>query len=127
MFLYIMIGVIAVGAAGSLYAAALLLGFGEGNEQIEDRLASLTKNGGRGVAGSGKASSGEINSLLRDEANGAIDQYLKKLQLGTFIDQAGLNWSVSKFVTLSLVFGAVAGVACFFLPGAFKLAARPQH
>ena len=126
MFLYILIGVIAVGAAGSLYAAALLLGFGNDNEQIEDRLASLTKNGGRGVAGGGKLATGEINSLLREEANGAIDQYLKKLQLGTFIGQAGLTWSVSKFVTLSLVIGLVVGVAgVSLLPGAFKLGALP--
>ena len=126
MFLYILIGVIAVGAAGSLYAAALLLGFGNDNEQIEDRLASLTKNGGRGVAGGGKIATGEINSLLRDEATGVIDQYLKKLQLGTFIEQAGLTWSVSKFVTLSLVIGLVVGVAgVSLLPGAFKLGALP--
>jgi len=125
MFLYIMIGAIAVGAAGSLYAAGLLLGFGDGNEQIEDRLASLTKNGGRGVAGGGKAATSEINSLLRDEATGAVDEYLKKLQLGAFIDQAGMNWSVSKFVTLSLLSGGLAAAACLFLPGSFKLAALP--
>ena len=68
MFLYIMIGAIAVGCAGFLYAAAILLGFGDNNEQIEDRLASLTKNGGRGVAGGSKVASSEINSLLREEA-----------------------------------------------------------
>jgi len=119
-----MIGMIAVGCAGSLYAAALLFGFGESNEQIEDRLASLTKNGGRGVAG--KAVSAEINSLLREEATGAIDEYLKKLQLGKFISQAGLSWSVSKFVTLSIVFGTVVAVAGLaLLPGSFKLGALP--
>jgi tight adherence protein B len=126
MFLYLMIAAIAVGAAGSLYAAAMLLGFGEGNDQIEDRLASLTKNGGRGVAGSGKNAAAEINSLLREEANGAIDQYLKKLQLGTFIEQAGLTWSVSKFVIISVVVGFLAGAACVaFLPGAYKVGALP--
>lgn len=126
MFLYLMIGAIAVGAAGSLYAAALLLGFGEGNEQIEDRLASLTKNGGRGALGGGKNATSEINSLLREEANGAIDQYLKKLQLGTIIEQAGLNWTVSKFVIISLVTGFVAGAACVaFLPGSYKVGALP--
>jgi len=119
-----MIAVIAIGAAGSLYAAALLFGFGDDNGQIEDRLASLTKNGGRGVAGA--AVSSEINSLLREEANGAIDQYLKKLQLGKFISQAGLNWSVSKFVTLSIVFATVVAVACVaLLPGSLKLGALP--
>ena len=125
MFLYIMIGAIAVRCAGCLYAAAILLGFGDDNEQIEDRLASLTKNGGRGAAGS-KATSSEINSLLREEATGAVDEYLKKLQLGKFISQAGLNWSVSKFVTLSLVSGTLAAALCVFvLPGTFKLAALP--
>jgi tight adherence protein B len=118
-----MIGAIAVGCAGCLYAGAMLLGFGNDNEQIEDRLASLTKNGGRGVAG-GKATSSEINSLLREEATGAVDEYLKKLQLGKFISQAGLNWSVSKFVTLSVAFGAAAALICaFLLPGSFKLGA----
>lgn len=126
MFLYLMIGAIAVCAAGSLYAAALLLGFGDGNEQIEDRLESLTKNKGRGVAGGGKNATSEINSLLREEANGAIDQYLKKLQLGTFIDQAGLTWSVSKFVVMSAVTGTIAGALCLvFLPGTFKFGALP--
>ena len=126
MFLYIMIGAIAVGCAGFLYAAAILLGFGDDNEQIEDRLASLTKNGGRGVAGGSKVASSEINSLLREEATGAVDEYLKKLQLGKFISQAGLNWSVSKFVTMSVVSGALAAAACVFvLPGTFKLGALP--
>ena len=124
MFLYIMIGAIAVGCAGSLYAAATLLGFGNDNDQIEDRLASLTKNGGRGVAG-GKTTSAELNSLLREEATGAVDEYLKKLQLGKFISQAGLNWSVSKFVTMSCASGGVAAAACLFLPGTLKLGALP--
>ncbi len=126
MFLYLMIGAIAVGAAGSLYAAALLLGFGDDNEQIEDRLASLTKNGGRGVSGGGKVATGEINSLLREEATGKIDEYLKKLQLGRLIEQAGMNWSVSKFATISLGLGSVIAIAGIsLLPGTLKVGAIP--
>ena len=128
MYIYLMIAAIAVGAAGSLYAAAMLLGLGgSANEQIEDRLASLTKNGGRGVAGGGKLATAEINSLLRDEATGAIDEYLKKLQLSALIEQAGLKWTVSKFVTLTLVFAGVAALASIYvLPGAYKVGALPM-
>ena len=46
--MYILIGAIAIGIGGMIFAATLL--FQPNNEQIEDRLASLTKNGGRGVA-----------------------------------------------------------------------------
>ena len=47
MMFYIILGSIAIGIGGMLFAVMLM--FQGGNEQVEDRLATLTKNGGRGA------------------------------------------------------------------------------
>ncbi len=111
MMLYILIGAIAIGIGGMIFAVTLL--FQGGNDQIEDRLAELTKNGGRGVAKQEDAPSNLLKSPLDDVPN-AIEEFANKfLNLRKFIDQSGVNLTVSKFVVMTGVLGLVAGIACF--------------
>ena len=109
--MYILIGAIAIGIGGMVFAVSLL--FQGGNDQLEDRLASLTQNGGRGIAKKESAS----NSLLKtplDDVPGAIETLVNRfLNLTKFLEQTGTQVSVSKFVAISAGLAGGAGVACF--------------
>ena len=95
----IIIGAIAAGFGGLLFAGAMMLGLlGGENEQVEDRLASLTSNQGRGKA---KVTSDQMQSLLREEASGFLDEKLKSLELGPYIEQSGMNTSVSAILMMT--------------------------
>jgi len=104
--MYILIGAIAVGIGGMIFAATML--FQPDNEQIEDRLASLTKNGGRGVAKDEAAKQSVLLSPL-DDAPDKIEEFIKRfLDLRTFLEQTGLELTVPKFLAIT---GATAGAA----------------
>lgn len=107
MMMYILIGAIAIGIGGMIFAATLL--FQPNNEQIEDRLASLTKNGGRGVT---KDEDGSKPSLLLsplDDAPNKIEEFInKRFNLRKFLEQTGKEITVAKFLAIT---GGVAGVA----------------
>lgn len=110
MMIYIIIGALAFGIGGMLFAVMLL--FQNGNEQIEDRLATLTQNGGRGAK-----VEADKPSLLKgplDDAPNQLEEFVKKfLDLRKLLEQSGTGLTVSKFVTYTLISGGVAGVLCF--------------
>ena len=83
MMFYIIIGAIAVGIGGMIFAATLL--FQGGNEQIEDRLAELTKNGGRGVVKQEEAPPTCLKSPLDDVPN-AIEDFVSRFLNLTQVD-----------------------------------------
>ncbi len=121
MSLYIIIGLVALGVAGAALAVGQLF-IGE-DDKVGDRLASLTKNGGRGSSeGSGEAAAS--SSFLRTPLDDAPDKMeeifgtlIKKFNLKKFISQSGLDLTVSKFLTITLSLGAVAGIlGALFLP-----------
>ena len=116
----ILIGAIAGGVGGLMFAGAMMLGLLGGNEQVEDRLASLTSNQGRGKA---KVSGDQISSLLREEASGFLDEKLKALELGPYIEQSGMNTSVSVIMmaTGGLFALGFIGTALFAPISAFSL------
>lgn len=100
----LIIGAITVGLTGLLFVGAMLLGLvGGENDQVEDRLASLTSNRGRGNT---TVSTEQISSLLREEAGGFLDEKLKKLELGPYVAQSGVN------VTVSALLMMTAGLFC---------------
>lgn len=111
----IFIGCIFIGIAGVMYVGAIMLGLTGGeNDQVEDRLASLTSNRGRGQSA---VSTEQISSLLRSEATGAIDQYLKRLRLGPFIDQSGVKITASALIIATVaIFGAVTFLGVLLSP-----------
>ena len=111
MMFYIIIGAIAVGIGGMIFAATLL--FQGNNDQIEDRLAELTKNGGRGVVKQEEAASNLLKSPLNDVPNAIEDLVAKFLNLSKLIDQSGLELSVSKFVFITLGLTGAFGAVCF--------------
>ena len=119
MGLYIIIGLITLGVAGAIFAVALI--FMGDNEKLDDRLASLTQNGGRGTVG---AAVGEQSSILRsplEEAPNMVETVFKvlitKFNLRKFIYQSGLKLTVTNL--LLMIFGAGIGTAvlsALFLP-----------
>lgn len=102
---------IAIGIGGMIFAAAMV--FGGKNEQVEDRLTSLTKNGGRGVS----KLDAESASILRrplDEQISSLDEFVSRfMNLEAFIEQSGLKLSVTKFVGMTVAFAVGAGAACY--------------
>lgn len=114
MTTYIFIGMIAIGVAGLMFGvASLFLG---GNEQIEDRLAELTKNGGRGSAKEEQSSSVLLNPL--DNGPNAIEEFFNRsLNLQKLLHQSGMNLDIGKFLLIAGgLGGGLAAVALVFSP-----------
>lgn len=115
MMMYIFIGVIAIGIGGMIFAVSLI--FSGDNGQVEDRLAELTKNGGRGVSKQEEKKS----SLLRQPLDGApngIEEFVNKfMNVSKFIDQSGVDLTVSKLVIITAIAGGAAGaLTTYFCP-----------
>ncbi|MEM7784309.1 MAG: type II secretion system F family protein [Planctomycetota bacterium] len=112
MMTYVLIGAIAVGIGGMIFAASLIFQGGE-REMVEDRLASLTQNGGRGIS----KSAGDTPSLLKsplDDAPNKIEEFAKRFfNLKAFLDQSGTEITVSKFLFMTFAVGAAAAVVTF--------------
>lgn len=117
MGIYIIIGLITLGVAGAVFAVSLI--FMNDNEKLDDRLADLTRNGGRGTA---TAAEGPQSSILRagfDEAPNFIEDQMqgliKRFNLRKFIDQSGLDLKVSNFLMMTLGLGVGVSVVGFAL------------
>lgn len=112
MATYLVFAAIAIGIGGMFFAGAML--FGGNNDQVEDRLASLTKNGGRGVSKAEVQAASILRSPLEDAPN-AIEAYVARyLNLDAMIQQSGLsNLTVSKFVGITVASAAISGVITF--------------
>lgn len=109
--MYILIGAIAIGIGGMIFAATLL--FQKDNEQIEDRLASLTQNGGRGAAKQEAAQATLLRSPL-DEAPHFFEEFVNRfLNLRKFLESTGKEINVSKFFMLTAISGGCAGALTF--------------
>lgn len=110
MFIYIIIGALALGIGGMLFAVMLL--FQNGNEQIEDRLASLTQNGGRGVNTVEVDKPSLLKSPLNDAPN-KIEEFVSRfLNLRKLIDQSGTSITVSQFTIATIALAGIAGGLC---------------
>ena len=102
---------ITIGIGGMIFAAALV--FGGNNEQVEDRLASLTKNGGRGSSKLEMEEGSILRSPLGDEVN-SVDEFVARfMNLSAFIEQSGVDITVSKFVGLTAALAGGGAVLCF--------------
>ena len=116
---YIIIGLITLGVAGAIYAVSLV--FMGDNDQLDDRLASLTRNGGRGAGSPEEESRSSILRSPLDEAPNFIEEQLqgiiKKFNLRKFIEQSGLDLTVANFLMMTIGLGVgVTVLAAVFLP-----------
>ena len=120
MELYIIIGLIAVGIGGIMFAVSLMLTGSSG--QVEDRLASLTQNNGRGQAKTDKKhdSSNFLRSPL-DDTPDKIEEIFSNMfaffNLREYLQQSGTGLSVSQFVLIA--FGVAFGLglaSAYFIP-----------
>ena len=123
----IIIGLIALGVAGAITAVALI--FMGDNEKLDDRLADLTRNRGRGVSSdAGEAGdSSFLRSPLEDAPNFVEDSMkgvINAFNLRKFIDSSGVEMSVSNFliITIGLLIG-VTVLSALFLPAGMIWAA----
>ncbi len=107
------IGAIAIGMTGLLFGTAMLLGLvGGENDQVESRLESLTSNRGRA---DNAVSTDQISSLLRQEAGGFMEEKLKALELGPYVQQSGVKVTVSTLLMMSAGLFALGFLAVTFL------------
>ena len=113
--MYILIGAIAVGIGGMVFAASLLFQ-GSQQDQIEDRLDSLTQNGGRGVSKQDAAAPTSLLNAPLDDAPLKLEEFVNRfLNLRKFLEQTGTELSVGKFVAISLGAAGVAVALCLAL------------
>ncbi len=108
---YLIIGALAIGIGGMAFAVMLL--FQNGNEQVEDRLASLTQNGGRGAIDI----EADKPSLLKgplDDAPGQLEEFVNRfLNLRKLLEQSGTGITLSKFAIITASVGGGAGALTF--------------
>ncbi len=109
---YIFIGMTAVGISGMLYAIASMLM--PRNVVAEDRLAVLTKNGGRGAIKEQSTASLLIGSLEESKSGRLEDLFAKSFGLEKMIFQSGLNLDVAKFMLITIATGLGAGVVAWY-------------
>ena len=126
MGIYIIIGLITLGVAGAVFAVSLI--FMGDNEKLDDRLANLTRNGGRGAKDVVQDGTGSILRSPLEEAPNVIEVSLgfivEFFNLRKFIYQSGVEISVGNFLLLSI--GAAGGAGCaalMFLPAKLMWAA----
>jgi tight adherence protein B len=119
MFTYILFGLIAVGIGGMVFAASMLFQ-NDQQDHIEDRLASLTQNKGRGSSTKSAAPASLLNSPL-DDAPDKIEEFLNKfLNFRKFLSQTGTDLSIANFIGLTVgVTVATCIMSIFFLPIGF--------
>ena len=91
---YVLMGLVVLCVSGLIFGATMLI---RGDaDQIEDRLQSLTKNGGRGVAKQSAIQGSVLKSPLDDVPN-ALEEFANKfLNLRKWIEQSGLKLTQSK-------------------------------
>lgn len=113
MTTYIFIAMVAIGLSGMLYAVASM--FFTGNEAVEDRLAELTKNGGRGAVKEDDKTNVFLSDFLDNKS--ALENFLSSKKLEKLLFQSGLNLDVTKFFLLTFILGGLfGGVAFVFSP-----------
>ncbi len=127
MGIYIIIGLITLGVAGAIFTVSLL--FMGDNEKLDDRLATLTRNGGRGTVG---AEEGPQSSILRsplEEAPNGIESFfqalIKRFNVRVFIEQSGVELSVANFLMMTIGLGVVPAVLAFMVLPAKLMWAAP--
>ena len=103
---YILIASVFICVSGLIFAATMLLK-GD-NEQINDRLETLTMNKGRGAAKGMDEQTSLLKSPLDDVPNKIENFVARFLNLSLFIEQSAVNISVSQFVGASLAVGTGA-------------------
>lgn len=112
--MYILIGAIAIGIGGMVFAVSLM--FQGGSSQIEDRLATLTKNGGRGAFNEDDTETQSVLISPLDDTPSAAEEFVNRfLNLRLILEQTGKSITVSQFATFTLILSLGAGSLCFAL------------
>ena len=128
MGIYLIIGLITLGVAGAIFAVSLIF-FGD-DEKLDDRLANLTRNGGRGATAAAAGAEGPgsiLRSPLEDAPNlveDSLNSLVKFFNLRKFIEQSGVQVTVANFLIMTIGAAAAAGFIAFtFLPSKLVWAA----
>ena len=114
MLFYILIASVFLCVSGVIFAATMLLG--GNNEQINDRLETLTKNKGRGAAGQSNVEEASLLKSPLDDVPNMAEEFISRfLNLSAFIEQSGVKISVSQFLIMTAGLGAGAAFIYFAL------------
>ncbi len=102
---------------------ALVLRSKQETGHVEDRLANMTANRGRGGGKKKEASTASVLRKPLEDAPGALEEAITKyLNLSRFIEQAGVDMSMTKFLGISGGLGTAATVI-YLITTPLKLAA----
>ena len=121
MLLYFVLFAVAVSVGGMLFAVLTMLQ--QGNEDVEDRLTSLTQNSGRG---SSKKPTESTLSLLKGSLSEDGDDWSAKLNqlfpISKMLEQSGTDFTIQKLLVMTFALGiGAAGVSFYLLPARFCL------
>ncbi len=121
MLLYFVLFAVAVSVGGMLFAVLTMLQ--QGNEDVEDRLTSLTQNSGRG---SSKKPTESTLSLLKGSLSEDGDDWSAKLNqlfpISKMLEQSGTDFTIQKLLVMTFALGiGAAGVSFYLLPARFYL------
>ena len=121
MLLYFVLFAVAVSVGGMLFAVLTMLQ--QGNEDVEDRLTSLTQNSGRG---SSKKPTESTLSLLKGSLSEDSDDWSAKLNqlfpISKMLEQSGTDFTIQKLLVMTFALGiGAAGVSFYLLPARFYL------
>ena len=103
MLFYLLMGAVVIAIAGMVYGVSMM--FTVDDEQVNQRLEVFTSNHGRGVMPA-ETNTSVLKSPLDDAPNELEQFFARFLNLPLFIEQSGLNLTVSKFLAISAISGA---------------------
>ena len=111
MLFYLVLASVFIFVSGLIFAASMLLR--GGNEQVNDRLKSLTMNQGRGAKAAADTPS-LLTNPLGDEAGDKIQAFfLKWLNLNTFIEQSGVKTTPTQLMAVTI--GCAVGFTFLYM------------
>lgn len=113
MFHILVLASVFVCVACLVGGVAILARVRAGNAQMENRLANLTKNRGRGQSEVEQASI--LASPLEAVANPLEEFFTKTLNLSRYLDQAGIKVPAVQFAAGTVIFAVVATVVYVFM------------
>lgn len=110
MLFYIVLASVFIFVSGLIFAATMLLK--GGNDQVADRLKSLTMNQGRGAKTTGDTPS--LLTNVMDDAPDKVSAYFSKwLNLSVFIEQSGLKITATQLLAATI--GLAVGLTFIYM------------
>ncbi len=120
MLFYFVLFAVVVSAGGMLFAVLTMLQ--QGNEGVEDRLTSLTRNSGRGSSKKTTESTIDLLKGKLGEEDGWTNALNQLFPISKMLEQSGTDITIEKLIAMTFGLGLVTAAGCAFaLPAKFRL------